>query len=892
MVSAAGYRGAGVGVWAKTAWGAALFAIFLAIVLWFNVVDFYHRHFFDHGIVVLVDNLARIGFLLVLSWLIYAPGAAVAQVLLSGAHRAGLTPAERGVLAFGIGIGLWHVLLLIMGVAGLYYRSIMVGLAAIVLLTSARHFGTVASAACRILVTRAAGLRRGVGIPEALCIVLVVVCGIWLLLVRGLYPGGGGDYYTHYFYYYLDVLKNHDLAPNDVWYHYFYSKGYGLFFLGMLLTDPEAPALATFCCVIFAAVAMAALAQRIAPRSFWPACVAALYLLFNVIGDARARGNGGGHFQKDHEQVSALIVLIAVALCLARGSVARRAWLTMAASSAVAVAIIAQPMGVIIGFYFMLVALWAMLRRQWAEMRLFGLAGIVVGGTVAAIFALGYWATGLAHDQALELMLRFADMTRLDRWGVLPQLVIVSWIRDNYLIEAAPWSWAFTTMLRHFMRLDQLWLFLAGPAALLGLVAVRAALLRFRGTHLKPALAQSADANVVAVIGCLGSLIAAVATIGVIAGRPQPVSFERASTFFFPLLLLLGMAICGWAMERSPIWRERRLLAWLVPLLLFGGSVLLWEENIDWTRRAAQAGKDGLRFLVGRYSLADAYSHQDAGLPFGGINPRTLAAWRQVEPGAAIWSTNIDSYCMVPGCWIESVVSFKMSGQLDEILTAPPERAKQLLQEAGLNYFIVSQESALIDLLPYSKLFAPDAIGRYLGIKWTDGTTFLLTWIGPGTTPLTPEFIKIYRALHDRPEMLWFQFSRLIPQISAATAHLRAKPWGAPVEFAWRSSLPPDGTVNIVDATYGESCQSYTPKFPDYNWVSRGNATAVLREECAGKAQCLFRFEKQKIGEAAAGCPKDLSVAYRCRQGGPLRTVTLPAEADGKTVSLDCLAPP
>ena len=73
-------------------------------------------------------------------------------------------------------------------------------------------------------------------------------------------------------------------------------------------------------------------------------------------------------------------------------------------------------------------------------------------------------------------MLRFADMTRLDRWGVLPQLVVVAWICDNYLIEAAPWSWAFTTMLRHFMRLDQLWLFLAAPAALLGLVAMRAVL--------------------------------------------------------------------------------------------------------------------------------------------------------------------------------------------------------------------------------------------------------------------------------------------------------------------------------------------------------------------------------------------------------------------------------
>src|SRR5260370_39702365 len=98
----------------------------------------------------------------------------------------------------------------------------------------------------------------------------------------------------------------------------------------------------------------------------------------------------------------------------------------MAASSAVAVAIISQPMGVIIGFYFMLVAFWARLRRQGSEMRLFGLAGMVVGGTVVAIFPLGDWATGLGPDQALGVMLGFARMPRLDRGGWRPQLVHVS----------------------------------------------------------------------------------------------------------------------------------------------------------------------------------------------------------------------------------------------------------------------------------------------------------------------------------------------------------------------------------------------------------------------------------------------------------------------------------
>jgi len=50
-----------------------------------------------------------------------------------------------------------------------------------------------------------------------------------------------------------------------------------------------------------------------------------------------------------------------------------------------------------------------------------------------------------------------------------------------------------------------------------------------------------------------------------------------------------------------------------------------------------------------------------------------------------------------------------------------------------------------LDLLPYSKLFAPDTIGDYLGIKWTDGSAFLLTWSGPDTTPITSEFLEIYR---------------------------------------------------------------------------------------------------------------------------------------------------
>jgi hypothetical protein len=402
-----------------------------------------------------------------------------------------------------------------------------------------------------------------------------------------------------------------------------------------------------------------------------------------------------------------------------------------------------------------------------------------------------------------------------------------------------------------------------------------------------PTAPQGGAVSIGGTLGLLALLIVLLAVISAVAGRSQPVSFERASTFFVPLLLLFGTAFYSWCVSRSPSW-ERMLSGALLPVVLLVGTVALWNHNDQWMRRAAKAVENGARFFAGAFSLADAYAHQDAGLPFGGINPQALAAWREVEPGASIWATNVDEYCMVPGCWVGSVVSFKMSGKLDEIVTASPERAKQLLQEVGLNYFLIAKDSLLLDLLPYSKLFAPDTIGRYLGIKWTDGSAFLLTWSSPQTTPLTPEFYKVYQALLDRPENPWFRFSRLVNEhIGPATAALRAKRWGAPVEFVWRAP-PPDGTIDIVEATYGGSCLGFKPKFPAFNYVARGNANGPLRDACAGKTQCRLRWDLTRTGDPASGCGKDLSVSYRCGPGIPPKTAMVPPEAHGHEISLDC----
>jgi hypothetical protein len=761
---------------------AVLLGGFIGVVLWFDRIDFYNKHFFDTGAIVFADNVVRIVFVGIFSWLIYAPGAAVVALVTAPGERAALFPAERAVLSFGIGVGIWHVAMLILGVLGLYYRPVMAGLCFVVLIASSRHFSHVALAGCRAFADRFTALRQRRASPQEVGAILIAVVAAWLLLRRGLFPGGSGDYYTHYFYYYLEVLKNHGLAPNDVWYHYYYSKGSGLAFLGMLLTDPEAPALTTYPCVIFAAVAIATLAARMAPGSLWPAAGALIYLLYYLLSFSDI---GGNEFQKDHEEIAALVVLTAWALCMERWAPSRP-FRVMAALSAIAAAIVTQAVGVLLSVFVGLLCAWSIVRRRWREMWAYGAVAAAIAAAVLAVFVLSYVQTGMASDQPLDLMLRFADVGRLDRWGVIPQVIAVAWIRDNYLALAPPFGWGVFKQLFQFMRLRGLWPFLIGPIVAAVIIYAMDRFAPWKRPRLSdPSAASFARATAARLAAFLLFFIG----IALLAGRAQSISFERLSTFFVPLLLMFAIACSAWLLNGNLQSRGDPWTWTVLPAVLLVAVLGAWQGKDHWSRRLPAETANALRFFFGRFSLANAYRHATSGYAFGAINPEALKAARQVPYGTPIWSTNVDSYCMVPGCLIEDVISFKMSGRLDEILGGDPELAKQRLQEAGLNYFLFMKDYRVLDLLPYSRLFAPDTIGRYLGVKWSDDSAFLLTWIGPDTTPIGADFLDPYTRLRAEPDALrWFKFDELAPLIATIAPRMRSvtERGTAQTLFSWR----------------------------------------------------------------------------------------------------------
>jgi hypothetical protein len=99
---------------------------------------------------------------------------------------------------------------------------------------------------------------------------------------------------------------------------------------------------------------------------------------------------------------------------------------------------------------------------------------------------------------------------------------------------------------------------------------------------------------------------------------------------------------------------------------------------------------------------------------------------------------------MAPGCELESFVSFSMASQWHEILFETGNRARKALESQGLNYFLINLNAVLTDIIQYSPLLRWENIESNLQVAWSDRDVYLLTWPGPNTTPIPPEFMARY----------------------------------------------------------------------------------------------------------------------------------------------------
>ena len=83
--------------------------------------------------------------------------------------------------------------------------------------------------------------------------------------------------------------------------------------------------------------------------------------------------------------------------------------------------------------------------------------------------------------------------------------------------------------------------------------------------------------------------------------------------------------------------------------------------------------------------------------------------------------------------------------------------------------------------------------------------------------------------------------------------------------------------MQIVSATYGLNCGA-----------PQGNATSQITNACSrASTKCDYVIDVNALGDPKFGCAKTFEVQYQC-SGGATQTLSVPAEANTKTVTLQC----
>jgi len=702
----------------------ALTAGFFGLLAWFALANVYEAHFFDHGAVVVFYQMARIIAIPYLLWLQYAVGAYALFRL--GGRAFPFAGRKHFIASFLLGSALWHIVLLIIGLAGGYYYPVMLLLAGGVMLASWPHMlSVVAKTHLGWLST----LPRG----EKLLCVLVLLVSIAFILFRATYPSGGHDFFNHYFTYYKEIVASGNLGPHATWYQYYYTKGLGLYFMSMILFDPLAIHLASTTFIVAGACMVFDFLRRVGHSLLLPLWGVFLYLALYIYTPGRgifAANGGWGDLEKTHE-LSAVLLLGCVWLAFRALESRHRAYAVTLCITAAGLVQIFFASGVLAGLFFLLLLVFCGLRNDVWGAKMTIAAGISTGVSMVAVLLINYFATGLPQDQMILYLWDYIDWQKVVKLGYTLELYSLLSDLQHYSENSLPFWKVLPKMIVEYYRLYMLWPLLVVAGLLLAL-GIKSYGIRIR----IPGIGMLA-------IFLLSTLIFAI----FFGGRSQFVSFFRFSSFNYAPTLIVCLLCWSYASARVQKLAVYACAIAIVPW------VALREPNVipGWGKLARSA----VAFNTGNYSLRDAISDQRgrAGrLRWGGIYPPMEVIYASLPPHTRVWSMHNHSYCLLPACNVGQYFSQITSPRWYDIALGSVEEGKKIMQEEGLNFIFYSRSIPVVgaadakdELAAIYKGLDVDNIDQTFGILWTNGWDYLLTWKEESVAPLDADFMDSWR---------------------------------------------------------------------------------------------------------------------------------------------------
>ncbi|OGA05559.1 MAG: hypothetical protein A3I00_07720 [Betaproteobacteria bacterium RIFCSPLOWO2_02_FULL_64_12] len=545
---------------------------------------------------------------------------------------------------------------------------------------------------------------------------LSLVLAAYLLLVRVVDPApNDGDLWEHYLHYYSEVGATGSSIPSGVWYHFFLSKGAGLFLMsaatGGALTVPTVSygfALAT-AAVVFDLLRV--LTRR--PAWAWFGCVLVLGLY--------ATDQASGLFFKHHASFSgyAMFTLWAAALVLPRCSPRQAPAIATYVCLAYAGFHFLVPSALLLGA---LLGHAALLAAKRAPVAATVWAGVAVGAGAVFSLATNHAVTGLLNDVPIWLFWPIADQERFAaRFGTSGLLFFLAERHGLGLFDGSvpffepAFRWAYLSS------------FFPGIVFALAMAGFVLNSLRRGRTHMAGALNP--------VMFAIFSLAAVTFAFAWFVRAP---STARLLVYAGILVLMVGVVATRAALSLLAGGRPGRLIAGAA-IVIFGIRACVSAFFANPTFGSALSHAAGEKSVARMLVTAAKLSGNEEILHF------LTSVRERIGGDAVVWAiTHFPGphyFSPLPG--LRSEPSYSLGSRMDELVFGPADRAAEALKRQGITYLyldlIPEIEGPLFSAIAFSSLFQPGELERHFTVSLREGNQFLLTWRISAADPPLPE---------------------------------------------------------------------------------------------------------------------------------------------------------
>ncbi len=674
--------------------------MFLTVIFVLKNTDLAWRDFDRTGSVMAGYQLSRLIFILYFMLACYGAGRLLIEKYFN--PGAGIGGADQFILYFFSGASLLAVISVIAGFLG--FLNILFALFLVVPLI----FYT-APVACRPaqLLYECAGkvYRKDLAQFSSFFIFSWILAGVALLflILNGFYPGVvEGDVWTHYLPYFREVIRTGHLGPNEIWYHYYLSKGAGLFFLSGVLSDVFSIQLVSVFFIFASCVILFQLCRGFSKNSLLALTAVIVFLALYQ-----------GSFFKHHVLMTGYIVFMI--WMITRLLIEDGAFKVYFLCSAFSFFYIGFYQPIVLGILilsFMCITTWYYLlkapRIKVAALLLISLAGIA---GICAALAVNFFVTGLGYDVPIQFFWCFADVSKFLRTVGPSGIAYFMQIRSGFSLVNSmglqPNAGYFNPQWAGSMlRADAISKLFPAILFPIGL---------FIGFKKIKELVLDKTLIVCALFILCAGLFGQVIQIDTIL---------RLYIFMYFFMVLVSFLILDLLLGALPDFFKKTVSALFLFILVFS-SFSSMIDRISPTHLNAV-----FDYARGKLSFASALRETErvvgTSVTIGGAGKFLDRIGRSerifhlgYDPGPA------DSF---PGRGMAGEPSFTLGPKAEEIMFGPPEAAKRYLKEQGFNYFMTTLEEPFLMGLPFSPLFNAENLERYFRVVAREGSAYLLSW--------------------------------------------------------------------------------------------------------------------------------------------------------------------